>query len=242
MTTSRDESRAHGQRPDPFDPRVPKPNRAVWPGRRLSAFMSEAMQVYRTALCLPWQSDVRAAVLDDLSTYFGIDEDECVRRCVNRVQGGGEEWEARRRETPEAPTGVSHTTMSSSFDLLWCAYLQAEGYAYPMSIVTARGLPQPVRGGRHLDFGAGVGVTSQLFLQLGYESDLADVSTSRLAFAKFRLERRSAAQSASALVPLGTIVRTPGACDRCYPYRLIRSIPGDGPAGEGHQERGVTRP
>jgi SAM-dependent methyltransferase len=81
-------------------------------------------------------------------------------------------------------------TRSWAFDLLWYAYLQAEGYSYPVSAAIAECLPPPRPNARHLDFGSGVGATSQLFARLGYETDLADISTSLLAFARFRIERR----------------------------------------------------
>ena len=42
----------------------------------------------------------------------------------------------------------------------------------------------------HLDFGSGVGVTTQLFLRLGFASTLADVSKPLLDFACWRLARR----------------------------------------------------
>jgi SAM-dependent methyltransferase len=59
-----------------------------------------------------------------------------------------------------------------------------------VSVAISRTLPRG--GGRleHLDFGAGAGVTSQLFSSLGYRTTLADISSSLLAFARFRLERR----------------------------------------------------
>ena len=48
-------------------------------------------------------------------------------------------------------------------------------------------------GRAHLDFGSGVGVTSQLFARAGYQTTLADVSTSLLDFARYRLSRRGEA-------------------------------------------------
>jgi SAM-dependent methyltransferase len=88
-------------------------------------------------------------------------------------------------------TAFYQSTQSWAFDLLWYGYLQAEGVEYPVSVAMARTLPS-LRGtaGRHLDFGSGVGTTSQFFSQLGYETELADISTSLLDFARFRLERR----------------------------------------------------
>jgi 2-polyprenyl-3-methyl-5-hydroxy-6-metoxy-1,4-benzoquinol methylase len=148
------------------------------------------MDRYRDALRIDGLHDVRSAVLDDLSTYFQMSPEECTRRCIDWEAWSVEEWHQRPRNSPGAITEFYHSTHSWAFDLLWYAYLQAEGYMYPVSTAIAGTLPAGRRGLRHLDFGSGVGTTSQLFLRLGYESDLADISTSLLNFAEFRLKRR----------------------------------------------------
>lgn len=149
------------------------------------------MTRYRAALQISPDSDIRASVLNDLSTHFGLEPDECVRRCLEWEKWSVEEWQARPRETREGLANFYQTTMSWSFDCLWYAYLQAEGHAYPVSVAVVESLPEAQPTMRHLDFGSGVGVTSQLFQSIGYVVDLADISTSLLAFAKFRLDRRS---------------------------------------------------
>lgn len=145
---------------------------------------------YRDALRLAPGAEIRDSVLDDLSSYFGLAPDECVRRCRDWEQWSVSEWSARPRETTSDLRDFYLSTASWSFDLLWYAYLQAEGYAYPVSVAASTCLPQLHAGGRLLDFGSGVGVTAQLFRSLGWEADLADVSTSLLQFARWRLERR----------------------------------------------------
>jgi SAM-dependent methyltransferase len=151
------------------------------------------MDLYRAGLRLASHVDVRAAILDDLSTFFGLDPEECVRRCIDWEQWSVAEWHAQARDTTASLTEFYRTTKSWAFDLAWYAYLQSEGFHYPVATVIARSLPRGLRarGGRHLDFGSGIGDTAQLFSRLGFESHLADVSTSLLAFARFRLERRN---------------------------------------------------
>ena len=177
-----------GQHLDPI--LATRPNPATWPARRQRAFASATQQEFRAALLLDGIDDVRAATLDDLSAYFGFTPEECARRCVDWEAWSVQEWQARARNSPAALADFYHSVQSWAFDLHWYAYLQAEGYAYPVAVAAAETLSSPRPGARHLDFGSGAGLTSQLFQRLGYESDLADVSTSLLAFAGFRHERR----------------------------------------------------
>jgi SAM-dependent methyltransferase len=67
--------------------------------------------------------------------------------------------------------------------------LQAEGHAYPVSVIIARDIASAQKG-RFLDFGSGVGATAQMFGLLGYDVSLADVSTPLLEFAQYRFNRR----------------------------------------------------
>jgi SAM-dependent methyltransferase len=178
----------NGRHPDPLESGSPQVG--AWPARQRGADGSRAMVQYRGALKLESDRGIRESVLDDLGSYFGLPAEECVRRCREWEQWSVLEWSARRRETSTDLRDFFNTTASWCFDLLWYAYLQAEGYAYPVSVAAAACLPEPQPGCRHLDFGSGVGATAQLFRRLGYETDLADVSMSLLQFARFRLERR----------------------------------------------------
>jgi len=178
-----------GQHVDPLDPRAVR-DESTWSERRRTVHAGAALQQFRGALCLDGVAGLRAALIDDLSTHFHLDAAECVRRCIDWEQWSVEEWQAHRRDSAEDLAEFYHTVQSWSFDLLWYAYLQAEGFAYPVGAAIAEASPPGGPGRRHLDFGSGIGITSQLFQQLGYESELADVSTSLLDFARFRLERR----------------------------------------------------
>jgi SAM-dependent methyltransferase len=186
---------------DPAAPDAPPPSPPTGSVTR-RAQHSEAFDRFRDALVVDPGGDVRGGVLDDLSTYFGLEPDECVRRCLHWEESSVAEWFEHDRGTPAGLLEFYRTTQSWAFDLLWHAYLQAEGYGFPASVIAAWFLHE--RGaapGSHLDFGSGVGVTSQLFASLGYETQLADVSTSLLDFARFRLERRG---ESATYVDLGT--------------------------------------
>jgi SAM-dependent methyltransferase len=151
------------------------------------------MELFRACLRRPGTPDVRAAVLDDLSSYSGLPRQECVERCRNWESWSVEEWLAADRSSPDRLTSFYRTTESWAFDLLWYAYLQTEGYGDPASAMALRAIAAHGNGRAHLDFGSGVGVTSQLFARAGYETTLADISTSLLDFARHRLTRRGEA-------------------------------------------------
>lgn len=185
---------AQGLHRDPLDETTPTPDRAHWTARQMEAFESAAMDHFRSGLRLSPSTDIRASVLDDLTTYYQLSAEECVRRCRGWEQWSVSEWNAKSRSTRDGLAEFYRTTVSWAFDLLWYAYLQAEGYKYPVSAAVAVSIPQalaPGRRPRHLDFGSGIGATSQMFEGLGYDIDLADISTSLLSFARYRLERRS---------------------------------------------------
>jgi SAM-dependent methyltransferase len=148
------------------------------------------MELFRASLRLPGITDVRAAVLDDLSTYSGLSVEECVERCRNWESWSVKEWSAADRSSKDGMTDFYRTTESWAFDLLWFAYLQAEGYGLPTSVLALQAIGARDHGPAHLDFGSGAGVTSQVFARAGYDTALADISTSLLDFARFRLSRR----------------------------------------------------
>lgn len=183
---------AAGRHPDPDAADVPRPNPASWPPGWRAAFESPAMGTFRDALRLGDRS-LRESVLDDLVTYFGVSPDAALERCLDWERDSVAEWEAKPRSDADAITDFYRTTRSWCFDLLWYAYLQATGHAYPSSVDIVRSLQRDPAPGPTLDFGSGVGVTSQLLSMLGQPTTLADISATLLAFAHFRLERRGIA-------------------------------------------------
>jgi SAM-dependent methyltransferase len=176
---------------DPRDPSALAPDLSTFSRVRREAASSATMKVFRGCLTIGEETDVRAGVLDDLSTFYGFSRAECVDRCLHWEEWSVNEWKKQDRNDPNAITEFYKSTESWSFDLLWYAYLQAVEYAYPVSVAIAESLRRSASSkGEHLDFGSGVGVTGQLFSRLGYRSSLADISTTLQKFAKFRLDRR----------------------------------------------------
>ena len=173
------------QHPDPAND--PPPNQGDWPSYWRTFCASPAMRELDVALRLDGALSLRASVLSELSGYFGCSEADALDRCINWGKYFDAEWDA----APD-PAQFHRSTQSSSFSLLWVAYLQAESYYWPTHVGIAQEIarlaPPP---GEHLDFGSAVGVKSQIFAQLGYSTTLADISTTMLDFAKHRFARRA---------------------------------------------------
>ncbi|MFC4949307.1 class I SAM-dependent methyltransferase [Pseudonocardia sp. GCM10023141] len=178
---------AQGRHVDPADQLPVDP--ASWGAAYATAFASPEMSAFRENLRIPGR-DLRESVLDDLATYHGITPEEARLRCLTWEERSVQEWEAANADDDAGRVAFYRTMQSWSYDLLWWAYLQAEMFAEPSSVMALRFLQANAAGRRHLDFGAGVGATSQLFVANGWVSTLADLSSTLLEFARFRLERR----------------------------------------------------
>ena len=211
-----------GAHPDPLDPGYRPPDPATLPEQWRAALASPEMAAYRASLMLPGQPSIRASILDDLSTYYGLDSEECVRRCVNWEQWSVEEWQERPRDSSDALTDFYNTTHSWSFDHIWAAYLQAKGAVYPAAVVAARTITRAARTLRCLDFGSGVGDMAHLLGALGHEVDLADVSKTLLAFSRYRLERR---QQPAGYIDLNDARLEPGRYDVAIAKDVLAHVP-----------------
>jgi SAM-dependent methyltransferase len=177
---------AQGIHIDPELQAAPDPD--LWPKDLRAIWRSDEMQLFRNCLRYDGMS-IRASVLDELSRFYGLPTEEALRRCLHWEEWSVDEWRAADRSTPEGLTEFYNSVQSWSFDLLWYAYLQAEGYGIPASVLAARFSKEKRLHGRHLDFGSGIGATCQLFARLGFETTAADVSKTLLDFARWRIER-----------------------------------------------------
>lgn len=168
---------------------LPPLDASDWGDRQREAFESPEMAVFVAALCLD-ATDVRGSVLDDLATYHGISPAAARDECLGWERASAEEWRATGASDSDAGrVGFYRSTRSWAFDLSWWAYLQAEGHADASNVMALRFAQQHATGRRHLDFGSGIGVTSQLFVRSGWSSTSADLSSTLLDFARFRHAR-----------------------------------------------------
>ncbi|MEJ2888009.1 class I SAM-dependent methyltransferase [Actinomycetospora aeridis] len=180
------------------------------------------MERFRTSL-RAGGDDVRTALLDDLATYHGISREEAVRRCRQWEADSVEEWSEEDRDDEDALLRFYRSTQSWGFDLVWFAYLQAEGFAEPTNVITVKWLNEHFHGGRrHLDFGSGAGAGAEAFLANGWTSTLADVSSTLLDLAAFRLKRRGLDAGA---VDLGVESLPTGAFDAITALDTITHVP-----------------
>jgi SAM-dependent methyltransferase len=138
----------------------------------------------------PTGGSVRDGVISDLATYYHLTPEQVIHRCLHWEDDSVKEWHAASADAPGGLTQFYNTVTSWSFDLLWYSYLQTVRFAYPKHVVVADLIPAPSSDAQLLDFGSGIGVTAQLFADLGYHVTLADVSPPLLTFAQWRLEQR----------------------------------------------------
>jgi 2-polyprenyl-3-methyl-5-hydroxy-6-metoxy-1,4-benzoquinol methylase len=156
----------------------------------------ELLQAWRLAVCGDHGDSPIDAVVDELAEYFEIGRDEVLRRCRNWESDSLNEWNAEDRTTPEGLLHFYQTQTSWIFDTMWYHAEQCSESKPAESVDIAEGLLEHRRdwdGAHHLDFGAGPGTSSLFFRRLGWEVSLADVSTSFLNFARWRLDRHRVA-------------------------------------------------
>ena len=145
------------------------------------------MEVFRDCL-RSGDLDVRQSILSELSRFYGYSIEECYVRCIEWETWSVNEWRARERNSPEGLQDFYDTVQSWSFDLLWYSYLQAQGFGYPAAVLAVKYALERCPRGDHLDFGSGIGLTSQLFSRCGFASTAADISKPLLAFASWRID------------------------------------------------------
>lgn len=176
-----------GAHPDPGDPNVVRPPLPDWAKDLVD---SPAMKAFEDGLLTPGISDARAAVLEELSTYWKHDIDETLERCINWEDYSVAEWQQSDRDNHEGLLDFYQHCESWAYDLLWYDYMRANGFGIPAVVAIAQWLSERSAPGTHLDFGAGSGGASLMFDGLGWQSTMGDISMPLLDFARWRVQRR----------------------------------------------------
>ena len=167
--------------------------------RRLTIPQFEAQQeqlteawkaVWRQALLLQGHQELTESLLSELGCYFKChDLAEIKRRCQKGAIQVKAEWQAKFNPQ-DARTVEQFYDQSEAYiyDLTWWHTLIEDNT--PLSYVFALHFAQNQNCRQHLDFGAGIGAGSILFLRHGIASTLADISSNLLTFCRWRLETR----------------------------------------------------
>jgi 2-polyprenyl-3-methyl-5-hydroxy-6-metoxy-1,4-benzoquinol methylase len=133
-------------------------------------------------------SDPLDVAVAELSEYFKMSPEDVRHRCIHWEDYSVEEWKAKDRSTVEGLTEFYHSQTSWIFDTMWYHAQQYHGEKPAESINIVHGLGE-LKPGHHLDYGSGPGTSSLFFHELGWDSSLADISTSFLDFARWRLNK-----------------------------------------------------
>jgi SAM-dependent methyltransferase len=150
-------------------------------------------RTWTEALRLEGHRSLEDSLLAELALYMHCtDLDEIRARCTGAVARLKREWEAGVR--PEDPRSIERFYDESQtvlYELMWWHGLADD--SSPLAYVTALQFARQGGCRRYLDFGSGVGSGAILFARHGFDVTLADISSSLLRFAAWRLERRGLA-------------------------------------------------
>jgi len=135
------------------------------------------------------ETELRTSLMRELAAYYGIaNVAEVERRCTAAVEDMRGEWHERIDPQQRASIESFYDSATYIYDLMgWHSLRDDTGplaYVLGLEIAQERGVKQC------LDFGSGVGSGALLFDQASISMSLADISTTMLDFARWRLEQR----------------------------------------------------
>jgi len=144
-------------------------------------------QTWERALILPGHQELRESLLAELGRYTQCpDVGEVQRRCEQAVASLRHEWE--NKVEPADPRSIERfydESQAMLHELMWWHTLGED--ISPLAYVLALRFAQQHGCQSYLDFGAGVGAGGLLFASHGFQSTLADISSSLLGFSAWRL-------------------------------------------------------
>jgi mycofactocin glycosyltransferase len=160
--------------------------------REQEAMVEECRASWTNALLRNPGSTLAEDMVGELSEYFGdASRAQLERRCREATMRLRDEWQDAQPEDTGSITRFYDQSEDYLFDLMWWHTLQEdEG---PLAYVVALDFAKGHGARRHLDFGSGVGSGSILFARHAVDTTLADISSTMLHFARWRLERRGIA-------------------------------------------------
>lgn len=179
----------------------------------------DRIAVWRDALLLPGETDLIESGLRELAEYFGISRDEARRQCEASLAESKREWEAAPRRTPDEIKDFYRSTRSYIFEHVWWHATDLAPNTANVEIVK---YAQSRQARTYLDFGSGVGANAILFARHGFDVTLADISTTMLSFARWRLQRRGIEAT---LIDLNCQALPPGQFDFVTAVDVLEHLP-----------------
>ena len=147
-------------------------------------------KIWSDALTLEGQEDLQQSLLHELGLYMKCGNlTEIERRCRRAVENLANEW----RDKVDSNDRISvenfyNETEEEIYELIWWHTLSED--LSPLSYVTALQFAQRESCRNCLDFGAGVGSGSLLFVRGGLKVGMADISSPLLEFSRWRFQVR----------------------------------------------------
>jgi mycofactocin glycosyltransferase len=150
-------------------------------------------QTWAWALLLDGHEDLQESLLAELGRYTQCtDKAELQRRCEHAVARLKREWEETVQATDRRSIERFYDqSQAMLYELMWWHTLSED--LSPLAYVIALRFAQQHGCQRYLDFGSGVGSGGLLFARHGFQTALADVSSSLLHFSAWRFGIRKLA-------------------------------------------------
>ena len=171
--------------------------------------MAEHRAIWLEAVGRGSKGSPEEQVLDELAEYFaGTDRADLERWCTDATSRLKREWPPTGTHDARAVERFYDDNEGHIFDLMWWHRLSDD--LSPLAYVVALDFARAHPGRRYLDFGSGVGSGGLLFARHGFDVTLADISSTLLRFARWRLDRRALRAS---FIDLKTVALPPAAFD-----------------------------
>jgi SAM-dependent methyltransferase len=160
-----------------------------------SKFQEESLEecrgIWRKALLLPDEQDLKRSLVVEISDYFGCDDlDQIQSHCERGAETVAGEWDSKVDASSSRSIETFYDQSEAYiYDLMWWHTLVFD--AAPLAYVLAMQFANQHGCRRYLDFGSGVGAGAILFAANGFDVAMADISSTLLKFSQWRLSRRN---------------------------------------------------
>lgn len=153
----------------------------------------QLLEVYRAAWCSALlrdgETDLRTSLLHEVSACYDIpDLAQVERYCSDAVMALRQEWEENVHAGHRASIESFYESPTTVYELMeWHSLRDDSG---PLAYVLGLDIARSYSVQTCLDFGSGVGSGAVLFIRAGFEMTLADISSTLLNFARWRIAKR----------------------------------------------------